>query len=384
MDEQHIRAAELVARYLQESITTEELGELADLAGKYPTLRVWVEHRDLSLEQIKKRLADYQSIDVEKDWQAVLAKRKKASPPKIGYRKWGAVAASVLLACLIGGGLLLEYRNDKTGVADQGSRAAIVPGREVATLILSDGSAVQLGENEKHTIVDGDITLDVSGSMLDYRLAQDAAVQHHKLRVPLGGIYHVQLADGTNVWLNADSELEFPSAFVGNERKVKVRGEAYFEVAKDPSKPFRVEVEDSEVEALGTAFNINTHLYKGRIKTILTEGKIKVSTNDAYQVITPGYASISGQGHIEVSKADVEEALAWKDGYFYFNSKGLKEVLGEVARWYNIEVDIRVSLSDKRYIGGIKKSESIDAICAVLSDLTAYNIVVKDQKLIVK
>src|SRR5690606_2914859 len=204
----------------------------------------------------------YQSIDVEKDWQTVLAKRKKASPPKIGYRKWGAVAASILLIALIGGSLLLEYNDNRTPSEDPTRMAAIVPGREVATLTLSDGSTIQLEGNENHRIVDGGFALDVSGSGLDYRLAKEAEVQVHKLQVPVGGTYHIQLADGTKVWLNADSELEFPSVFTTNERKVKVRGEAYFEVAKDPSKPFRVEVGDTEVEALGTAFNINTHLYR--------------------------------------------------------------------------------------------------------------------------
>lgn len=197
----------------------------------------------------------------------------------------------------------------------------MLPGRAVATLTLSDGTTTLL-EGQKHqTVVDGDMTITAFGSTLDYRTAKNVVEQRHQLKVPLGGTYHIQLADGTNVWLNADSELEFPSAFVGKERSVKVHGEAYFEIAKEAVRPFKVNIGDTQVEALGTAFNINTQRYKGKTKTILTEGKIKVSTPGDNKIIEPGYASISGAEGIEVAKADVEEALSWKDGYFYFNSR---------------------------------------------------------------
>src|SRR5690606_4234812 len=254
----------------------------------------------------------------------------------------------------------------------------------LATLTLSDGTITVLEEQEEDIIVDGKMILPISGSTLDYRTAKNATVEHHKLQVPIGGTYHLQLADGTKVWMNADSEMEFPSVFAGDERKVKVHGEAYFEIAKDATKPFKVLVGETEVEALGTAFNINTHLYKEKIKTILTEGKIKVSTPVDNKIIEPGYATISGNGNIEVGKADLEEALAWKEGYFYFDSKQLKEVLDDIARWYNIKLDVQVPLANKRYVGGIKKSESIDAVCAVLSDLTPYNITVEGKKLNVR
>ncbi|NGF56421.1 DUF4974 domain-containing protein [Parapedobacter sp. SGR-10] len=382
-DEHYIRAAELVARYLEGDISDEELRELMDTVERYPSLRSWVESKDISLEKIRERLTEYQSFDLEKEWQSVLARRDTIRTPM--YKKWWAIAASIIAVCLVGGALLLNNKESTNKIADTSSpQIEIVPGREIATLTLSDGSTVQLGEAGRNMVVDGNTTLDVTGDMLDYRQAKDAEAHIHKLRVPLGGTYHIQLADGTKVWLNADSELEFPASFVGNERPVKVRGEAYFEIAKDPSRPFKVEVGDTEVEALGTAFNINTHLYQGKIKTILTEGKIKVSTNGEYKVIEHGYETISGQGNITIGKADLEEALAWKDGYFYFNSKSLKEVLEDVARWYKVDVDIRPVLSDKRYVGGIKKSESIAAVCSVLSDLTSYNIALENKKLVVR
>lgn len=384
MDEQYIRVAELVARYLEDEITHDELKELKGIIKKYPALQSWIDNKDVSLQKIEQRLSDYRSINIEAEWQAVMERHNSHLRRKNRFKQWWAVAASVVTVCLIGGALLLNDKSAERLANTDPQKVELVPGRGIATLTISDGSTILLEENEHRTIVDGDMILDAAASILDYQKAKGGELHTHKLHVPFGGTYQIQLADGTKVWLNSDSDLEYPSAFVGSERKVKVRGEAYFEIAKDPSKPFKVEVEGTEIEALGTAFNINTHLYKGKIKTILTEGKIKVSTSDQSKVIEHGYQTISGNGRIEVGKADLEEAMAWKEGYFYFNSKSLKEVLEEISRWYRVEVDIQVPLSEKRYMGGIKKSESIDAVCAILSDLTSYQILIENQKLIVK
>ncbi|NGM62636.1 DUF4974 domain-containing protein [Sphingobacterium sp. SGG-5] len=383
MDTHHIRAAELVARYLQGEITSKEAEELISLMEKYPSLRSWVEDKEASLEKIGKRMSDYESIDPEKDWQLIWDRYDRKPMQERRFNKWWVVAASIIAICVVGGSL---FWKERSGLPKAEAQLAmeVTPGKEVATLVLSDGSTVELGDNSPQTITDGALQLAASGSMLDYSEVKNTQPQIHKLQVPLGGTFQIQLSDGTKVWLNADSELEFPSTFVGDERKVKVRGEAYFEVAKDPSKPFRVEVNDTQVEALGTAFNINTHLYRGTTKTILTEGKIKVSSGGESKVIEPGYGTISGQGNIQVGKADIEEALAWKDGYFYFDSKNLREVLEEVARWYNVEVDMRNTLANQKYRGGIKKSESIQAVCAVLSDLTAYHVSIERKKIVVK
>ncbi|ERJ59694.1 FecR family protein [Sphingobacterium paucimobilis] len=383
MDQQQIRSAELVAKYLKNTLSSEETKELELLSEKFPHLKSWLEDSDQSMAQINSRISKYPPLDLEKDWQDILTRRKSVRNTAKSMRKWWAIAASILAISIVGAGLF-AIRYDQKSSIEENHTAAILPGTDNAVLTLSDGAKIVLEAGGSHTIVDGDVQLQTVNDMLDYRSVKHTESQRHVLQVPLGGTYHIQLSDGTKIWLNADSELDFPSFFTGNERRVKIRGEAYFEIAKDASKPFKVDIHGTEVEALGTAFNINTHLYSGKIKTILTEGKIKVTNGAESKIINAGYETISSMSGIEVKQADIEEALAWKEGYFYFNSKRIKEVLEDIARWYQLDLDILTPLADKKYMGGIKKSASIDKVCAILNDLTPYEVLVDNRKLIIK
>lgn len=383
MNKDYIRISELISRKLQDQLSPDEYCELTCLIEKYPELQSWLDDPDHTLSKIRERLSIYRDLEVEQEWQVVLEKLAKTTHQRQTKSHWWAIAASIVGLFIIGGGLL--WKKNATLTTSQPAIAQqVTPGKSTAFLTLSDGSTVELGADGAHIIKDGIIQVSASGSTLDYRSVSDMEVQMHKLAVPIGGTFHIQLADGTDVWLNADSELTFPSVFVGDERRVQVRGEAYFDIAKDPHRPFLVEVGDTQVEALGTAFNINTHLLSGKTKTILVQGMIKVSSNGNSKIIHPGYGTISGQGNIQVEKSDTEEALAWKEGYFYFDSKSLKEVLEEIARWYNVDVEIRTAESNNKYKGGIKKTESIQAVCAILQDLTGYKVNVENNKIIVK
>src|SRR5690606_17654614 len=122
-------------------------------------------------------------------------------------------------------------------------------------------------------------------------------------------------------------------------------------------RPFIVEAKDLEIEALGTAFNVNSHRKDGSVKAILTEGKIRVSNGQQSKELLPGTGVVAAVERMDVSPVDIEEALAWKEGYFYFNQKTMDEILDELARWYGIEVSVKKELPENRYIGGIKRSE---------------------------
>lgn len=385
MNQEQFRIAELVSRFLTDELSDDEYQELSTFRTKYPYLDKWFEQKDIKLGEVSRKLSAYKHFSHESHWNEIVVKQKEMEREKKrnNFRVWLA-AASIILISTLALTVFLKNQSVRSASPMENAKALISPGEDKALLILSDGTIVDLANSKSDSLIDGEMKLYRSETTLDYQNSTRATNDTHTLKVPIGGTYKIVLADGTKVWMNSDSELIFPTAFVGEERRVRMKGEAFFEIAVDKAKPFRVEVGSTIIEALGTTFNVNTHLIENRTKTILTEGKIKVSSGGKHQLVDPGYATITGQGELLLKRADIEEALAWKDGYFYFDSKNLKEVLEEVARWYNVDLDIRSRLTTKRFKGGLKKSASIETVCAVLTDLTGYQFKIVDRSLIVK
>lgn len=384
MNEHLLRIAELIRKNSTGNISNREREELLQWKGKYPVIQQWIEHPDKKHEELEERLSQLLDKDLSSDWEAIQKRARKRT--KVRKQYWIAAASVLIIATM---GLWMQNKHKPSISIEQEQSLVqraeeVLPGKSKAVLTLSDGRKVALGERVGQRVKEGNLLLSAEEDKLDYSSQSLTEVYMHKLEVPIGGTYQLRLSDGTQVWLNADSELEFPSAFSDQERRVRVRGEAYFEVAKDPSKPFKVEVNGMEVEALGTAFNINTHMNPDKVKTILTEGRIRVSNDKQQIVVNSGYATLSSLENIAVEKADIEEALAWKDGYFYFNSKNLKYILEEIARWYDVQLHIKKPISQEKYKGGIKRTESIEKLCEMLSDLTDYSIEINNRLITLK
>ena len=382
MESNYLRIAQLMEQYLSGTISAEDLLELQRFQVLYPRIKTWLDNREAKQEEIYDLLRAHMREDIQVKWDSILdeaqlhRKRKKT-------KKW-LVAASIIAILAIGIWAVPHFSMDEKVLVVTPKSKYVVPGKHQAILTLSNGETILLGEKDNTTIHEGRNLMKITDNQLDYVATSKDEVYFHKLKVPIGGTYRVQLNDGTTVWLNADSEIEYPSVFIGNERRVSIRGEAFFEVAKDSSRPFRVKVGESTVEAVGTAFNINTHFREGQIKTILTEGKIKVSVADKSVLIDKGNATLVDNKRITITKADLEEALAWKDGYFYFGGKDLKSIMNEIARWYDLDVEYKQPVSEEKYQGGIKRTESIQAVCAVLEGLTGLDIQIKNRTLMVK
>lgn len=380
-----LRIAELIRKHSTETLSDQEKEELSYWQSQYPIVQEWMDHPIGKEKEIEDRFSKWLEKDISSDWYSI-EQKATYSKPTSNKKKYWLAAASVIVAVTIG---IWFFNTDSAPIEQRkevftDSSEAVLPGKSKAVLTLSDGTEIFLEEGGEQAVRDGSLALSAEGNTLDYSTQQALEVYQHKLKVPLGGTYQLQLSDGTKVWLNADSELEFPSVFNGDERIVKVKGEAYFEIAKDPLKPFRVQVNETVVEALGTAFNINTHMSSDKVKTILTEGKIRVSAYGKEEIVKSGYAAYSGKQGVTVEVTDIEEALAWKDGYFYFDSKNLKYILEEIARWYDVDLHIEKPISQEKYKGGIKRTESIEALCNVLTDLTGYVIEINNRILTVK
>ncbi|HQW44934.1 MAG TPA: FecR domain-containing protein, partial [Chitinophagaceae bacterium] len=206
---------------------------------------------------------------------------------------------------------------------------------------------------------------------------------------PRGGQYQVTLSDGTQVWLNAASSIRFPVVFTGTERKVEITGEAYFEVAKNKAMPFKVTAGSSEVEVLGTHFNINSYTDEPYIKTTLLEGSVKVTVpasaaGQSSKILQYGQqTAVNKEGKISVlNNADLEEAVAWKNGRFQFKSADLKTILRQISRWYDADVEYRGNVNI-HFTGQLPRNDNVNKVFEKLALTGEVNFKVEGKKIIV-
>jgi len=176
------------------------------------------------------------------------------------------------------------------------------------------------------------------------------------------------LADGTEVWLNAASSIKFPTAFNGNERRVEVTGEAYFEVAHNAAKPFRVASNGQLVEVLGTHFNVNAYSDEASVKTTLLEGKVKVSATGTNQVqyLTKGEQAALNKNEFKVSKVNTEAVVAWKNGQFIFDNDDIQHIMRTIARWYNVDIEYKGPVMDDVFCGTISRFNNVSEVLKLL------------------
>jgi len=384
MDVQQYELTKLIECYVNGTLTEAEQYRLTVLAGQDAQVRQLLEAFQTPdvLTSGLERLDEYQQ---RANWDKVLEKQQRRCRNKrfaLGIRTAAAIGAFLLL-----GWWLIDHSTEPGVIADTkyGHRNDVLPGESKAILTLADGSTLTLGGLSDVQETEAGVTLNIKDGALTYASTELKASEpvYHQLDVPVGGVYELTLVDGTRVWVNSEASLRFPILFPADERRVSIEGEAFFEVAQDERRPFVVDVKGLEIRALGTAFNVNSHRKDGSVKTILTEGKIRVSNGSRSEELLPGTAVVVSGEDMEVSIVDPEEALAWKDGYFYFNQKTINEILDELARWYGIEVSVTKPLTDKRYIGGIKRSSTLAAVCALLSEMSGRQFSIKGKRLTV-
>lgn len=220
----------------------------------------------------------------------------------------------------------------------------IAPGGNRATLTLADGTVLLLDSVKTGRLADqGAATvLKVADGQLAYDAIekQNEKPVYNTVTTPKGGQYAIVLPDGSKVWLNSISSVRFPTAFAGNERKVELTGEGYFEIAKNAGKPFRVMVNGTEVEVLGTHFNVNAYGDEGVKKITLLEGAVKIKEGNKESMLQPGQQAVIDPGiNIQVAEGiNTEKVIAWKNGLFQFEKEDIETIMRQVSRWYNVDV----------------------------------------------
>jgi len=248
----------------------------------------------------------------------------------------------------------------------------IKPGSSIAQLILADGSVVSLDSAGTLQLKEKDGTLinKQSGKLIYNQAALNTSdVLFNTLSVPRGGEYQVVLPDGTKVWMNAASTLRYPTRFTGNERKVFLNGEAYFEVAKNARMPFRVIVDtDMTVQVIGTHFNIKAYSDEDEVKTTLVEGLVKVSKKMNTVMLSPSKQAAWGKinQRLTVSEADVEKETAWKNGMIEFREDNLPYIIKQISRWYDVDVILNGNYPDGNYSGSIRRRSTLLQVLEIL------------------
>lgn len=325
-------------------------------------------------------------------WESVLnnivaTDKPQKTPRSILLRplKWAA-AAAVLVVFSFTAYLSLNKKKEHVFASD------VAPGKNKAILTLANGKKISLSDATTGDIAKEagfSITKTANGELV-YNIAESENIEDSRLNTistPKGGQWQIKLPDGSTVWLNAASSIQYPlNIGKAKQRLVKLDGEAYFEVAKDKAHPFIVETEKQSVEVLGTHFNINSYHDETVTRTTLLEGSVKVShknTNDS-EVLKPGEQSILTATGIDIKEADVDEAIAWKEGYFKFNNEKQSSILRKVARWYDVEVEYaNPEAKEVMYYGTVSRFEKISKVLRKLEQTGEVRFDVKGNKLIV-
>lgn len=301
--------------------------------------------------------------------------------PRIN-RNWFKYAAAVLLITMAGYWWYLSRQPD-TPVKElaQEIQPVIAPGKEGAILTLSDGRQVVVDSLGNGLVADQEGTkVTLKDGRLNYDASAAAEAKYNKMTTPRGRQFQLQLPDGTKVWLNAASSITYPTAFTGKERTVFITGEAYFEVVKNATQPFRVKVNDQlDVEVLGTAFNVNAYEDEVAIRTTLTEGSIRAvvepfKKNNQLKkdlILKPGQQVIvSTDQQVQVKEhANLDKVLAWRKGYFNFEDADLREVMRQLQRWYDIEVIYEGNVPNKVFSGKVGRDLVLSDVLAILDQM---------------
>ena len=333
------------------------------------------------------------NIDFNRDKKEEFARLENTIQERKSRRmtlRWSVAASVILFIGLFVGRMVNEWRNlDEMRMLAETER--IVPGVK-AELILSTGERVVL--NQQCVSIEGVNETGIQNDSvtgLNYTTAkvQGEGMIYNTMRIPVGGFYQLALSDGSKVWLNSMTEFRFPVAFTGEERKVYLTGEAYFEVAPNSKHPFIVVTEEGmEVKVYGTEFNMNTYQH-GVVQTVLVSGKVGIRVNATGKevMLAPRQMAEYSEktGMVRVEDTDPYRYIAWKDGEFVFERETIEEIMERLGRWYDVKVFYEnESLKQKRFTGVISRYEDIEQVLRLIEGPATLRFEVKGNVVTVK
>lgn len=422
---------ELLSGFIQGNITTEQVTELYAFIEREPEIYERLMHEPDIIEvgeeqarrstkemlpdadsRIRAYLQTYMDGTIQ-DEPAVFRSGQVKSLFRESWKLW--TAAAVLLGIVITVAVIFDRHYSSGIVASRSINDDInAPSHSKAQVRLADGSTVSLDSLQKGLLAQqGNVKLiKLANGKIAYQATGNEAVgevPYNTLFNPRGSrVIDVALSDGSHVWLNAGSAITYPVAFMGNERKVSITGEAYFEVANDESKPFYVVKRNLEVKVLGTHFNVNAYDDETDMKITLLEGAVKVSNSNTHAsdtsfggrhkassdvtlrpgqqaVVTSNTTGASASADLQftvLNSIDLSAVIAWKNGLFNFNKVPLQELMRQLARWYDVEVEYQGAIAPKKFGGEIQRDLNLSEVLEGLKDIGVH-FKIEGKKLIV-
>lgn len=350
---------DLLERYNSGNVTSEEKALVETWYLKYQPVVSDVPHQQLEEDQ--------------KESLNILLDSIPRQTKRVQFSRF-AVAASILVFLAAGAYFTIFKKTSQQHVAiSKLAKHDIPPGGNKAILTLANGRSIVLTDAKKGKLADqGDIVITkTADGQISYANSKSDkssnSLVYNTATTPRGGQFQFILSDGTKVWLNAASSIKYPVKFSGDERKVELTGEAYFEVAHNAKMPFRVVSEGQTVEVLGTHFNINAYSDEDITKTTLLEGSIKITASAASNVIKPGEQAQLKRGAIVITNVDPQEIVAWKNGFFYFEDNTIQQVMRQLARWYDVDIQYEGQLPPRLFSGEISRNVNASQILDILS-----------------
>ncbi len=395
----------LLEKYMHDEASVEEEELLFSMIRKGHYTQFMDQH---ILNSLQKKTVEGAGLPAEKAQdiiRSILAdapKTKTLPRKRISYRNWAAAAAVLLLFAtglyfFLDSFSKIEFNQsaqlnpDSDRDRKERYKYDVPPGGNKAILTLADGSSIVLDSVQRGNIAqqgstkiikldNGKLVYRDSVSMLGSQQIQtnlpnllykeEPLHQINTLTTPRGGQHQLTLPDGTKVWLNAASSITFPTAFMKKERRVEIKGEAYFEVAKNTEMPFIVKINNkAEVKVLGTHFNINAYDDESSIKTTLLEGSVRMSSLITGQgsLLTPGeQASLDEKNKLKVEKVEMNETIAWKNGLISCKDADIQSIMRQIARWYDVEVVYEKNIRERIFTGEISRNTNLSEVLKIL------------------
>jgi ferric-dicitrate binding protein FerR (iron transport regulator) len=376
--------ADLIFKHLRNELTEAERIELNEWRQESPeNQEKFTKLTDP--QHLQALMQDFYSYK-EKAWNKLLEKvpeLRKASLhiQRRTWWRWPAVAAAILV--IIGAGIYIQRQyTEKQLIAKHPNEIVndVPPGTNMAILTLSNGSKIILDSAHTGTLTNqgNSKIVKLDSGKLAYQTTnigqQSTVVQFNTLSTPRGGQFQLVLPDGSRLWLNAATTLRFPTSFEGKERKVELSGEAYMEVSKDPSRPFKVRInhgnqEQAEVEVLGTHFNIMADTDEASVAATLLEGRIKIIMGGTEKTIQPGEQAkiMNHSDQIQIIKnIDLSAVVAWKNGRTFFKNADTRSIMRMISRWYDVDVVYQGKVPEGGITGGVSRNANLSDLLKVL------------------